>query len=96
MGAKDRIIQGIRDAVGDDFLIQVTTSNRTIPPRHAEYINGLFMETAEDYEGGYTHAGLAYIENTLLWAEENLREPQINCLAGRGDRNQLLDSPRNL
>ena len=93
--AKDRIIQGIRDAVGDDFLILVTTSGATFP-RHAEYINGLFMETIEGYEGGYTYAGLSDIENTLLWAEENLREPQINCLAGRGVRNELLDSPKNL
>ena len=96
--AKDRIIQGIRDAVGEDFLILVTTTNTigTTIPRHAEYINGVFMETYEDYEGGYTYAGLAHIESTLLWAEENLREPQINCLAGRGVRNEDLDSPRNL
>ena len=93
--ARDRILQGIRDAVGDDFLILVTTSGTTIP-RHAEYINGLFMETIEGYEGGYTYAGLSHIENTLLWAEKTLREPQINCLAGRGVRNELLDSPRNL
>ena len=97
VAAKDRMIQGIRDAVDDDFLILVTTGNDIITTRHhAEYINGFFMETTEDYEGGYTHAGLAHIENTLSWAEENLREPQINCLAGRGDRNELLDSPRNL
>ena len=97
VAAKDRMIQGIRDAVDDDFLILVTTGNDIIPTRHhAEYINGFFMETTENYEGGYTHAGLAHIENTLSWAEENLREPQINCLAGRGDRNELLDSPRNL
>ena len=97
VAAKDRMIQGIRDAVDDDFLILVTTGNDIMTTRHhAEYINGFFMETTEDYEGGYTHAGLAHIENTLSWAEENLREPQINCLAGRGDRNQLLDSPRNL
>ena len=93
--ARDRIIQGIRDAVGDDFLILVTTNVNTIP-RTAEYINGLFMETTEDYEGGYTYAGLSHIESTLLWAEENLREPQINCLAGRGVRNEPLGSPRNL
>lgn len=68
--AKDRIIQGIRDAVGDNFLIIVTTTNDTIPPRYAEYINGLFMETIAGYEGGYTYAGLAHIENTLLWAEK--------------------------
>ena len=98
VAAKDRMIQGIRDAVDDDFLILVTTGNDIMPTRHhAEYINGFFMETAaEDYEVGYTHAELAHIENTLSWAEENLREPQINCLAGRGVRNELLDSPRNL
>ncbi|MDE0317652.1 MAG: leucine-rich repeat domain-containing protein [Candidatus Poribacteria bacterium] len=96
--AKDRMIQGIRDAVGDDFLILVTTTNRAgfATERHAEYINGIFMETTEDYEGGYTYKRLSDIENTLLWAEENLREPQINCVAGRGVRNELLDSPRNL
>ena len=95
--AKDRMIKGIRDVVGEDFLILITTGNGIMPTRHhAEYINGFFMETVEDYEGGYTYAGLAHIENTLLWAEENLREPQINCLAGRGIRNELLDSPRNL
>ena len=95
--AKDRIIQGIRDAVGDDFLIVVTTTNDIMPTRHhAEYINGFFMETTEDHEGGYTYARLAHIENTLLWAEKNLREPQTNCLAGRGVRSELLDSPRNI
>lgn len=95
--ARDHIIKGIREAVDDDFLILVTVTDTTIP-RHAEYINGLFMETTDDWtpEGGYTYEGLAHIENTLLWAEENLREPQINCLAGRGVRNEPLDSPRNL
>ena len=97
MTAKDRIIQGIRDVVGEDFLILTTTTNDIMPTRHhAEYINGFFIETIEGYEGGYTHAGLAHIENTLLWAEENLREPQINGLIGRGVRNEPLDSPRNL
>ena len=95
LAAKDRIIQGIRDAVGDDFLITVTATD-PISPRHAEYINGLFMETVEDHEGGYSHAALAHIESTLLWAEKNLREPQINLLAGRGVRSELPDSPRNL
>ena len=96
--AKDHIIQRIRDAVGEDFLILVTTTNTigTTIPKHAEYINGVFMETYEDYEGGYTYARLSEIESALSWAEENLREPQINSLAGRGVRNELLDSPRNL
>ena len=53
VAAKDRMIQGIRDAVDDDFLILVTTGNDIMPTRHhAEYINGFFMETAaEDYVG---------------------------------------------
>lgn len=97
VAAKDHMIQAIRDGVDDDFLILVTVSNNIIPTRHhAEYINGFFMETIANYEGGYTHARLARIENTLSWAEENLREPQINCLGGRGVRSELLDSPRNL
>ena len=95
--ARERIIKGIRDAVGDDFLIVVTTTDTPIP-RTAEYINGLFMETTDDWtpEGGYSYEGLAHIESTLLWAEKNLREPQTNSLAGRGERNEPLDSPRNI
>ena len=93
--ARERIMKGIRDAVGDDFLILITTTDTKIP-KTMEYINGLFMETTEDYEGGYTYEGLSHIENTLLWAEKNLREPQINCLAGRGVRSEPLDSPRNI
>ncbi len=94
--AKDRIIEGIREAVGDDFLILVTTTGDKISSKHTEYINGLYMETIENHERGYTHAELARLESTLLWAEKNLREPQINCLEGRGVRSELLDSPRNI
>ena len=79
--ARDVIIQRIREAVGEDFLILVN-SNRRKPKRAAPYINGLFMETGRDYAEGYTHRGLHEIESTLLWAEENLRAPQINCLEG--------------
>ena len=79
--ARDVIIRRIREAVGEDFLILVNP-NRTKPKRAAPYINGLFMETGRDYAEGYTHEGLGQIESTLLWAEENLRAPQINCLQG--------------
>ena len=79
--ARDVIIRRIREAVGEDFLILVNP-NRTKPKRSAPYINGLFMETGRDYAGGYTYGGLGQIESTLLWAEENLRSPQINCLQG--------------
>ena len=39
--------------------------------------------------------GLIEIENTLLWAEENLRQPQVNCLEGWGVFTEAPDSPIN-
>ena len=92
--AKDAILRRIREAVGDDFLILVNPTRHKVP-EHAAYINGLFMETLRDYDGGYTHEGLAQIEDTLLWAEENLREPQVNCVEGWGVPSEPADSPIN-
>ncbi|MCY3743639.1 MAG: leucine-rich repeat domain-containing protein [Candidatus Poribacteria bacterium] len=92
--ARDEIITRIREAVGDDFLILVNT-NRRKPTRAAPYVNGLFMETLRDNDSGYTRDGLIEIESTLLWAEENLREPQINCLEGWGLPSEPPDSPDN-
>ena len=42
--ARDNILRGIWDAVNDDFLILVNTTEEKIP-RWAEYINGTFMQT---------------------------------------------------
>ena len=92
--AKDTILKRIRAEVGDDFLILVNT-NRDKIPRWAEYVNGTFMETVRDSDSGYTYKSLFNIESTLLWAEENLREPQINGLEGWGIESEPLDSPRN-
>ncbi len=93
--ARTIILQRIRAEVGDDFLILVNP-NRHKPMRAAPYINGLFMETVRDYEGGYTYAGLREIEDTLLWAEEHLQSPRVNCLEGWGVKTQVPDSPTNL
>ena len=93
--ARDTIIQRIRAGVGDDFLIIANTNRRKIP-RTGWAINGTFMETLRDHDRGYTHDGLAEIESTLLWAEENLREPRVNCLEGWGIPTESPDSPRNL
>ena len=93
--AKESILTRIREYVDDNFLILVN-SNRSKIPRSAPYVNGIFMETVRDYEGGYTYAGLREIENTLLWAEENLRSPQVNCLEGWGVETEVPDSPTNL
>ena len=45
---------------------------------------------------GYTRKEIQRIENTLVWAEANLREPQVNCLEGWGIPTEPLDSPNNL
>ena len=84
-----RMREGV-DAVRDDFLIIVNT-NKTKVPRSAPYVNGTFMETID----GYSHTGLAEIEDTLIWAEQNLQEPRINCLEGWADKREPPDTPRN-
>ena len=99
---KDTILRCIRDAVRDDFLIIINT-NRYKIPRRAWGINGIFMETIQDrnkfddsIEGDpYNYEGLKEIESTLTWAEENLREPRVNCLEGWGIPHEPPDSPRN-
>ena len=78
------------DAVREDFLFIVNT-NRTKIPRSAPYVNGTFMETID----GRDYAGLAEMESTLLWSEQNFRYPQINCLEGWADKREPLDSPTN-
>ncbi len=101
--AKNAILQRIRAAVRDDLLIIVNTGRFEIPGR-AWGINGTFLETLRDTQRGlpviagnhYGYEGLKHIESTLLWAEENLREPQINCLEGLHIRTEPLDSPNNL
>ena len=89
-----RILRNVRVRVRDDFLILLNT-NRTKPDRYMEYVNGTFMETGHDPNGSYTYKGLIEIENTLSWAEEHLREPQINCLEGEGLGTEPPDGPNN-
>ena len=98
--ARDIILQGIRDRVGDDFLIMVNTGRNKIP-RWTEYVNGTFMETLPGitlapFQGaGYTRADILDIEETLVWSEKNFREPRINGLEGWGLIKEPPDSPRN-
>ena len=88
------ILRGIRERVHENFLI-VVNANQTKPDQYTEYVNGTFMETGQDDSGRYTYKGLEEIEDTLLWAEEHLREPQINCLEGWGIGTEPPDSPEN-
>ncbi len=106
--ARDKILQGIRAVVDDDFLILVNTNEDKIP-RWAEYVNGTFMETYpiletpfEDLTSldqriplGYTHADIFKIEQTLIWSEEHFREPRINAVHGYGLVREQGDSPGN-
>ena len=93
--AKDNILRRIRDAVRDDFLIIINTARYKIP-RRAWGINGTFMEAIpHNLERGYTREEIIEIESTLSWAEENLREPRVNCLEGWGIPHEPPDSPRN-
>ena len=91
--ARLSILRRIRANVPDDFLI-ICNSNQSKLPHSVPYINGSFMETFYD-EGGYTRRRIAEIEDTLLWFEENAREPQITCLRGQGIPTQPPDSPTN-
>ena len=93
--AKLSMLKRIREAVGDEFLILVNTVQYKVP-RSAPYVNGTFMETEWDPNiGTYTHERLTEIESTLLWSEENFRDPQINCLQGEGIPTENPDSPTN-
>ena len=93
--ARISMVRRIREIIGDDFLIIVKTHQRKAP-LSAPYVNGMFMEAIlDEQDTGYTHAGLRAIENTLLWSEQNFREPQINALKGRGISLEPADSPRN-
>ena len=93
--ARLNIVRRIREATGDNFLI-ICNGNRRIFPTTGRYINGTFMETLRDDDNGYTYEGLTQIENTLTWAEVNLRSPQINSLEGWGITSEQPDSPTNL
>ena len=84
------IFRAVREQTRDDFLIMLNT-NRTKATRYAQYVNGSFMEAGQ----AFTHNELQKIESTLLWSEQNLRAPQINCLEGDGIPQESPDSPNN-
>ena len=92
--ARIEILKGIRAAVRDDFLILV--NGLSVTEKTAPYINGSFMETFRGQRKNYNYEGLKEMENALLWAEENFREPRINCLEGEGIGSELPTSPNNL
>ena len=80
----------------DDFLI-IVNANRKKPVQYAEYVNGSAMEPGEDYKGtaGGTYKLLQVLDETLLWNEENLRQPTVNWAQGFLLPDQPPDSADN-
>ena len=100
--ARTTILQRIRAETRPDFLIMVNNNRRPLP-RNGAYINGTFMESGtpggflgEQPQGEELEEQITEIESTLRWAEENLREPQINALEAWAIPTEPLDSPNNL
>ena len=95
--AKINIMERIRAETGQDFLI-LGNVNRDKLPRTGQYVNGGFMETVLPYfhSPGWVENTLRHIEDSLLWLEQNLREPQINGLEGWAIPTEPPDSPTNL
>ena len=94
--ARDNVIRRIRAATRPDFLIMGNT-NDDIIPRTGPYMNGSFMETSipHDLTGDHLERRLTQVENSLLWLDENLREPRINGLEGWVIPTEPPDSPMN-
>ena len=86
--ARLNIVRRIREATRPNFLIQVN-SNYEILPHTGRYINGLSMETGIPISG-HTPAEreqiVTEVEKTVVWAEENMREPRINAIFGQAFR----------
>ena len=87
----------IRANVKSGFLIMVN-GNRNKLRRTVPYINGVFMKTLVpgNYQGDDLIKLLHEIESTLLWSEQNMREPRINGVEGYAIPTQPLNSPENL
>ncbi len=95
--AREIIVQRIQAETHPGFLIMGNVNDNTIP-RTGPYVNGGFMETG--IPGDMTDAKLDHlidtVESSLLWLENNLREPRINALEGFSIPGEPLDSPNNM
>ena len=96
--ARDNILRRVRAGTRADFLIMGNTEYLIPPTRTGPYMNGGFMEVSIPGRGVRTkiEQGLTAVENTLLWKEQNMREPRIIALEGEVLRTEPPDSPTNL
>ncbi len=82
--ARLNIVRRIRAATRPNFLIQVNSNYATLP-HTGPYINGLSMETGIPNWGKTPEEReqiVTEVEKTIVWAEENMREPRINAIFG--------------
>ena len=91
--ARASILQRIRDAVEDDFLIIVGGSGKL--RFGTPYINGIILHSDRQDFSNDQRTGLIELESNLLWAEKNLREPRTNYLQAKGIGSELPLSPTN-
>ena len=91
------IAQRIQAETRPKFLIMGNTNEVTIPIS-GPYLNGGFMETVVPHvdTGAVLEERLNEVEDSLLWLEQNLREPRINALEGWVVPTESPDSPTNL
>ena len=92
------IVKGIRENTRENFLIIGNTNDKTAPAT-GSYINGLMLESP--VPGAFRSTKeleqrLLRLEDTLSWAEKNLRTPRVNALEGLAYDDEPLDSPTNL
>ena len=90
ISAEVSMLQRIREAVSDDFLIVVNSRVEKIP-LSAPYVNGAFMEGHRRHTREY----LTEVESTLLWNEMNFKYPQVNNYEAWSILDEPLNSPRN-
>ena len=91
--ARESILQRIRDAVEDDFLIIVSGTGKL--RFGTPYINGIILDSDRQYFSNDQRTGLIALESNLLWAEKNLREPRTNYLQAKGIGSELPLSQTN-
>ena len=89
-----RILQRIREAVSDDFLILVSGGERNTRPL-APYVNGMYTESYRAIHDNYSYKGLRSIEKMVLWAEANLQSPNFTCFEAEGLASESPNSPAN-
>ena len=100
--ARTQILQRIRARVPDDFLILVNATWNKIP-HSALHVNGVLIETwasadpdSTEFVGEhYTHEDFRNYEESLIWNEANLREPNFTLLDAKRPSYANPQSPKS-